>query len=662
MKQNKSKKILIICIIVILILILIAGLAFAFIATDIFKSKKELFFKYSSQLMNNESGFIDSNISTYFEKQKVTPYEDEGIIRAEITNNDLQDKLEYINDFNISYTGKVDIANSKSKQAISINYSDDVYFPINYRQSGNILGLQTKYIGSKYMAIKSDDIEGLLSKIGINLNISTQNIARDFLFSEEELDQLKNTYTNVINQQLKDEFFTKITTSNATGYKLNLKGQDLKNIIITILETMKTDEMLLRKLNDYISLQNNSVEFNESTIDEIINNINENTEFEQNNVEIAVYQNNEKLNQITIQVNEDVKIDINKSAGNDEVYYNFVVTTYKDNLETQKIYFNAKYTGLQTMETISENYEIGFQDSGGIIYRAKHAKNKSSIEREKEIINFLIIDIKSNKILSDDENLTITDIDIEQALNSDTQDDYSKIKLLKIDDTKFSITFTDTGNKFIIDNTGKIIEEPEIEENENTENNQKLEYKYIYNNKVNFINEVIIEEFNEDNSMILNDQSSEYLVNLFGAIGERLHKVNKSQMEEIGLNENENPMIYLIPSLGIYNSASNAILKSQESLDETAISTFNTKFEMYASKNSKGATTKGLLSTILMNNTSEDAFAKIKEINFDGQEYEVTEQNITLIKSNINTEDLYKVEFEKDGETGLIYRVVINKV
>ena len=51
----------------------------------------------------------------------------------------------------------------------------------------------------------------------------------------------------------------------------------------------------------------------------------------------------------------------------------------------------------------------------------------------------------------------------------------------------------------------------------------------------------------------------------------------------------------------------------------------------------------------------------IEEINIDGEEYEVTEQNITFLKSNINVEDAYRVEFEKDSNTGLIYRAVINK-
>ena len=68
------------------------------------------------------------------------------------------------------------------------------------------------------------------------------------------------------------------------------------------------------------------------------------------------------------------------------------------------------------------------------------------------------------------------------------------------------------------------------------------------------------------------------------------------------------------------------------------------------------------MSIIQTNNESATSDnRKIKEIHFDGEEYEATEQNITLIKSTIETETLYRVEFELDSNTGLIYRVVINK-
>ena len=40
----------------------------------------------------------------------------------------------------------------------------------------------------------------------------------------------------------------------------------------------------------------------------------------------------------------------------------------------------------------------------------------------------------------------------------------------------------------------------------------------------------------------------------------------------------------------------------------------------------------------------------------------MTAENIILLKSMIETESSYRVEFEADSETGLIYRAVINKI
>ena len=137
------------------------------------------------------------------------------------------------------------------------------------------------------------------------------------------------------------------------------------------------------------------------------------------------------------------------------------------------------------------------------------------------------------------------------------------------------------------------------------------------------------------------------------AIQQRMVEVNQVQMEELGISENENPIQYLIPAFLTTNQATTEI-------DEQAVNAFNAKFELYQSTNTKGATVKGLLTTIQNNNETEGN-NQIEEINFDGEEYEVTEQNITYLKSSINVDDAYRVEFEKDSSTGLIYRAVINK-
>ena len=102
------------------------------------------------------------------------------------------------------------------------------------------------------------------------------------------------------------------------------------------------------------------------------------------------------------------------------------------------------------------------------------------------------------------------------------------------------------------------------------------------------------------------------------------------------------------------------------------VNVFNQKFELYQGTNIQGTTVRGLLTTISSNNgiqendytttqTNIDSNSnyKIKEINFNGEEYEVNQQNIAALKEEIIPENYYRVEFEKEMETGLIYRVVI---
>ena len=128
-------------------------------------------------------------------------------------------------------------------------------------------------------------------------------------------------------------------------------------------------------------------------------------------------------------------------------------------------------------------------------------------------------------------------------------------------------------------------------------------------------------------------------------------------MLELGYQEN--PITKIIPNLGVYSDLINNL--SSPKISEEDVLTFNNKFEVYQSTNLQGVTVRGLLSTIELNNEQQqdNSSRQIKEINFNGEEYEVNEQNIAGLKEEIVPESYYRVEFEKDMDTGLIYRAVI---
>ena len=539
MRQKKNRKIIVILIILLVILILLTGIAYAYFATDLFKGNKELFFKYITQMADEEEGFIETQLKQYFEKQKTTPYLDEGSIEINTTTSNS-------GNMNITFNGQVDTANSQVMQNISLNYSDNVKFPFSYRQIGNTIGIQTSYIGNKYVATNKDDIQnnGIngLGKIKEFANVS---------LTKEDLQHIKDTYLNVLNQQLQDSNFSKIEEANSKGYKLTLNGEDLKKVLVKLLEALKNDQATLDKMNEYVKIQKNSLKITASSIDNMIKDINNNAELNSQTLEITVYQTKGKTIQFLAKINE-VELKLEKVlTGNDQQYN--IELQMNNNNQTAKIGLFAKFMGLQAMQSITENYQLTLEMG-------------------------------------------------------------------------------------------------------------QVKYQYDYNNNVEFTDSTNIEAFSNNNSIMLSEAEEEQRSIFLNAVIERLQTVNKMQMEQLGLPEDENPLQYAIPQFATYFSAVDAMNQSTSNMNEMEVSTFNSKFENYESTNLQGVTVKGLLSTIQLNNEAqEDTNRKIKEIHFDGQEYEVTDQNITLLKSSVETETAYRVEFEKDEETGIIYRAVINK-
>ncbi len=490
----------------------------------------------------NES-FIETPLKEYFEKQKNTPYLNEGNLSVNITASRGQEQFENTNNTNLTFEGQVDKANAKRMENISLNYSDTVKFPVSYKQIGDTLGIQTKHIGSKYIAIHSDSKQNVTQNIkGIE---KVQELS-EVEWEKEDLQRVQNTYFNLLNEVLQNNYFSKIEEADSKGYKLTLNGESLKNIMVKMLETLKNDQATLDKINEYIKIQKNSSKITASSIENEIKNINNNSDLNNENLEITVYQTKGKISSLTIKTNE-VEIKIGKTVTGNDLQYN-VELQIRNQEQEEKISLIAKFAGLQSMQNISENYEL-------------------TLETEE------------------------------------------------------------------------------------------IKYQYNYNNNVEFAESSSIEEFSDKNTLMLDEMEKEQKDTFLNAVIERIQSVNKEQMEELGISENENPLQYIIPQFGIFSSSMNAV-----DLDEVEVNTYNTKFEAYESTNLKGVTVKGLLSTIQINNENqEDENQKIKEIHFDGQEYEVTDQNITFLKSSVETETAYRVEFEKDEDTGIIYRAVINK-
>ena len=648
MEQKKSKGLLITIIVILMIIILLVGvIAYLYFFTDMFKSNKQLFFQYTSQLVQNEDGFIDNQLVQYFQKKNSTSYENNGEITFEVSIPNMTEDLELANNFNITFTGKEDPSNAKSEKELNLNYSDSVNFPLTYRKTNTVTGIQTQYIGSSFVAVRNDgEISGLED---INNLLKLQNVE----FSNEEIQNLKITYFDNIFNTLDDSKFSTLTEGDLTGYRLTLTGEELKNTLVQILNALKTDANTMHKLNDILQGIGIDTQLNENSIDDVIESVND---LELNdNIEMTVYVTGGNLSRVDIGMAGNT-VTMSKEGNDQEVTYTISLNTTEQ--DTSAI-LTAKYSGLNS-DNVTETYEIileGMYEEANILGQAENTQNTLTVSSERETIQLLITTVQANKIAAGEDSTQISDTDVEEELSSGENEIYADMRLEKETDTTFNITFVSTGDRFVIDNNGEIIEEPEEETTNgtstNTSENTVTHNKYSITNNVQFKDSVEIEDLTEENAVILNDQDEEYVTNLMNAIQQRIVEVNQVQMEELGVSEEENPIQYLIPAFLTTNQTATEI-------DEQSVNAFNEKFELYQSTNTKGATVKGLLTTIQNNNETEGN-NQIEEINFDGEEYEVTEQNITFLKSSINVDDAFRVEFEKDSNTGLIYRAVINK-
>ena len=218
---------------------------------------------------------------------------------------------------------------------------------------------------------------------------------------------------------------------------------------------------------------------------------------------------------------------------------------------------------------------------------------------------------------------------------------------------------------------------------------EDFECTYKLDNEINFTDSFKVDDFDNENSWMLTNYDNDSVQNFLKQVGDKVTDINKEQMSKLGLREDENPVMYLNPfALTLSMNIKSAMEKTQESNEKDRkqmeeqeellryyekqftsnysnesnaenIEKFNKKFEVYQGTNLSAQTVKGLLTTIGLNN-EDDENNKIKEINFEGQEYDASEQNITFVKSDIDMSKNYRVEFEKDQDTGIIYRVIIN--
>ena len=369
-----KKKGILITIIVLIVLLVLAGGTFAYIylGTDLLKSDKELFVKYAIQIGEQETGFLPNTLKEYENKKENTPYSTNGdfsvntqILKDTSNNIEMQsisNMIEYGNNTNITFAGKVDNSNRKVEQDITINYSDNVNFPFKYKQVGDVYAIQSDNVAPVYIAVENNNLPELLQKFGVTdvtgvpSKIEVPEL-QSLQFTDEEIKHLQQNYLlPLINNFTEDKFSKVENADGSVSYVLSTTNVELQSYLIQMLEILKNDTTMINKINSivaelYQDNYNETMNIAAEDIDEMINSLSE-QDIKETIVQISITQKDGMTNNIMIN-SDAVILDFDKQQNDSSLSYNISVT---DN-ETAKFELAMSYDGLNT-ESVTENVTL----------------------------------------------------------------------------------------------------------------------------------------------------------------------------------------------------------------------------------------------------------------------------------------------------------------
>lgn len=434
----KSKKILIVVIIIIAILAIGGGIfAYLYIATDTFKSDKELFSKYISQNLESLQKLGNSQIiKTYKELENEEKLESNTNIKAIYSEGG-----EVSNPIN-NLAAKLDIQKDSGEQYMymdgQILFNEEEYLESEIIKDKDIYGIRFSDVARQFVSIKDDsNLEKVASNIGtdtatlkeiIDIIDGTKPIT-DEAATQDEIKAFKDKYTNMVVETISNATFSSnkkgmITYNNntikANSYTVTLTSEQIESLTLQILNSLKTETIITRKMDD------EKLEAFQDKIDETINSISE--EQEMPSIKITVYEQNKNTIRTVIEAGLDKLIIENKEENGQtksDIQISRIIDekTNEYNIELSKM-TTEKQENLSAVVNVTEGesqYSLSFDlvtniTDANITLNATASYKKDILTASLKIEN--TVDLNSNfskKVsLENTNNITLNDIDEER--------------------------------------------------------------------------------------------------------------------------------------------------------------------------------------------------------------------------------------------------------
>lgn len=474
---------------IIVIIIIITGILL-YLNTDMFKSNKTLFFKYFGKNSENIKEIEEIFESTEYEKKlQNNKYTDDINIKVNYTNNlqtTSEDNSNTINNVKLLIKGEEDKNNkysykdfklekdkniatntenqSSSENSNESNNKEQNIMEVEYIKNDNNYGIRFSDLFKQYLLVENNNLKDLFRKIGyseqelenvpdsIEINDITLS---DIKFTEDEIKQLSEKYSEIINKKVSKEKFEKnskqvitINEKNITtnAYILKLTNEELNNLYVDLLESLKQDEIILNKIE---SIQNkiNSININSSEskdlkesfaeeIDLQIEKINK-TNIGNQETKIIVYENSGKTIRTAIQ-GKDYEINFDYINTQDEKNIELIVK--KDEIETYNIKLKKDKDGIKLdiysndetnpikISLEQNKNESDKKCSNNINLKYENANSKLEVSAEQEIN--IVDNFENENTLNDQNSILLNGLEKEQlqaVLNQVSEEVQQKI-------------------------------------------------------------------------------------------------------------------------------------------------------------------------------------------------------------------------------------------
>lgn len=524
----KNKKILIIPIVIIILLVALAGVsAFLYFKTDLFKSPKQLFFKYLGESVSSTKNFnYDKSLANYKElsqKSSKSTGEITGSITDNSSNTSSSSKSieDAINNSKIEYSIESIPSKNKYHASIKPNYNDSEITNLELLADNDSYGAKCTDLYDKYVYFENNNLKTLVSKFGIDSKYIPDKLEKVDIYellniSAVSRTQIVDRYQKLLDSKLTKDMFTsnkKVTTSvngtnvKANAYTLTINGEHAYDILLSFFQTLKDDDQTLDLIIE--KCEKSGVTKAYET---------------QENIQSSIYSISSDNN------DDEIQITFTKDSLKDDIQ------TLIESLQDSKDNFSAdesvqiivySYKG----KTAKIEFKNGSDETSAFSIEITHNKSEEIITLNSDDTTYIKANYSSSK---KEEKATI-------VLYEDNDTEFANLYIEhKKDKNKINFKINDSSNSFLelnIDSNGQIGKGTiETVCNLKFKEEDDLEINLNLNNSTTYTDDINIDDLSSNNGELLNTISNTKMNDLYKEIYSNLQKVLPEKAKLLGID------------------------------------------------------------------------------------------------------------------------------